>query len=72
VDGRGQAGGAGDRVGERGRPGRGAAAGAGRLDPDEAERHAADVAETIFWLIASNPYVTGETIVVDGGYAATT
>jgi 3-oxoacyl-[acyl-carrier protein] reductase len=33
---------------------------------------AADVAETIFSLIASNPYVTGETIVVDGGYAATT
>ncbi len=32
----------------------------------------ADVAETIFSLIASNPYVTGETIVVDGGYAATT
>jgi 3-oxoacyl-[acyl-carrier protein] reductase len=31
-----------------------------------------DVAETIFSLIASNPYVTGETIVVDGGYAATT
>ena len=33
---------------------------------------AADVAETIFSLIASNPYVTGQTIVVDGGYAATT
>ena len=32
----------------------------------------ADVAETIFSLIVSNPYVTGETIVVDGGYAATT
>jgi 3-oxoacyl-[acyl-carrier protein] reductase len=32
----------------------------------------ADVAETIFSLIASNPYVTGQTIVVDGGYAATT
>ena len=30
-----------------------------------------DVAETIFSLIASNPFVTGETIVVDGGYAAT-
>jgi 3-oxoacyl-[acyl-carrier protein] reductase len=32
----------------------------------------ADVAETIFSLIVSNPYVTGQTIVVDGGYAATT
>ena len=32
----------------------------------------ADVAETISSLIVSNPYVTGETIVVDGGYAATT
>ena len=32
----------------------------------------ADVAETIFSLIVSNPYVTGETIVVDGGDAATT
>jgi 3-oxoacyl-[acyl-carrier protein] reductase len=31
-----------------------------------------DVAETIFSLIASNPFVTGETIVIDGGYAATT
>jgi 3-oxoacyl-[acyl-carrier protein] reductase len=31
-----------------------------------------DVAETIFSLAASNPFVTGETIVVDGGYAATT
>ncbi len=31
-----------------------------------------DVAETIFALIASHPFVTGETIVVDGGYAATT
>jgi hypothetical protein len=30
------------------------------------------VAETIFSLIASHPFVTGETIVVDGGYAATT
>ena len=33
---------------------------------------AADVAETIFSLIASHPFVTGETVVVDGGYAATT
>jgi 3-oxoacyl-[acyl-carrier protein] reductase len=32
----------------------------------------ADVAETIYSLIASNPFVTGETIVIDGGYAATT
>ena len=31
-----------------------------------------DVTETIFSLITSNPFVTGETIVVDGGYAATT
>ena len=31
-----------------------------------------DVAETIFSLITSNPFVTGETVVVDGGYAATT
>jgi 3-oxoacyl-[acyl-carrier protein] reductase len=31
-----------------------------------------DVAETIFSLIASNPFVTGETIVIDGGYTATT
>src|SRR6266567_1378642 len=31
----------------------------------------ADVAETIFSLITSNPFVTGETIVIDGGYAAT-
>jgi 3-oxoacyl-[acyl-carrier protein] reductase len=30
-----------------------------------------DVAETIFSLITSNPFVTGETVVVDGGYAAT-
>jgi 3-oxoacyl-[acyl-carrier protein] reductase len=31
-----------------------------------------DVAETIFTLITSHPFVTGETIVIDGGYAATT
>jgi 3-oxoacyl-[acyl-carrier protein] reductase len=31
-----------------------------------------DVAETIFSLITSNPFVTGETVVVDGGYSATT
>ena len=30
-----------------------------------------DVAETVFSLITSNPFVTGETIVIDGGYAAT-
>jgi len=30
-----------------------------------------DVAETIFSLNTSNPFVTGETIVIDGGYAAT-
>jgi 3-oxoacyl-[acyl-carrier protein] reductase len=31
-----------------------------------------DVAETVFSLVASHPFVTGETIVIDGGYAATT
>ena len=31
-----------------------------------------DVAETIFSLITSNPFVTGETVVIDGGYSATT
>jgi 3-oxoacyl-[acyl-carrier protein] reductase len=31
-----------------------------------------DVGETIFSLITSNPFVTGETVVIDGGYAATT
>ena len=31
-----------------------------------------DVAETIYSLAAANPFVTGETIVIDGGYAATT
>jgi 3-oxoacyl-[acyl-carrier protein] reductase len=31
-----------------------------------------DVAETIFALITSHPFVTGETIVIDGGYSATT
>ena len=30
-----------------------------------------DVAETIFSLITSNPFVTGETVVIDGGYTAT-
>ena len=30
-----------------------------------------DVVETIFSLITSNPFVTGEPIVIDGGYAAT-
>src|ERR1700689_3574310 len=33
---------------------------------------AKDVAETIYSLVAANPFVTGETIVIDGGYAATT
>jgi 3-oxoacyl-[acyl-carrier protein] reductase len=33
---------------------------------------AEDVAETIGSLITSNPFVTGETIIIDGGYAATT
>ncbi len=31
-----------------------------------------DVAESIFSLITSHPLVTGETVVIDGGYAATT
>ena len=31
-----------------------------------------DVAATILSLIESNPFVTGETIVIDGGYTATT
>ena len=31
-----------------------------------------DVAETIFALITSRRFVTGQTIVIDGGYAATT
>jgi 3-oxoacyl-[acyl-carrier protein] reductase len=31
-----------------------------------------DVAETILSLITSNPFVTGETVVIDGGYSATT
>jgi hypothetical protein len=51
-----QADGAGHRVVEQDRAGRRAAAG---------------LAETIFSLITSNPFVTGETIVIDGGYAAT-
>ena len=42
------------------------------LDADAAQRHRGqDVAETIFSLVSSNPFVTGETIVIDGGYAAT-
>ena len=32
----------------------------------------ADVAETIYSLVGGHPFVTGETIVIDGGYAATT
>lgn len=31
-----------------------------------------DVAETILSLIVSNPFVTGSTVVIDGGYTATT
>ena len=31
-----------------------------------------DVAATIVSLIVGNPFVTGEVVVVDGGYAATT
>jgi NAD(P)-dependent dehydrogenase (short-subunit alcohol dehydrogenase family) len=108
------------RVGERDRPGRGAAAGQDRLTsltrtlsrvlapevrvnavapgwiagewmrrtlgenydrlmerratwtPMQRNVTAADVAETIYSLAAANPFVTGETIVIDGGYAATT
>ena len=32
---------------------------------------AADVAATIVSLVTSNPFVTGEVVVVDGGYSAT-
>ena len=39
--------------------------------PMQRNATAEDVAETIFSLITSNPFVTGETIVIDGGYAAT-
>jgi 3-oxoacyl-[acyl-carrier protein] reductase len=31
-----------------------------------------DVADTIVSLVTSNPFVTGEVIVIDGGYSATT
>jgi 3-oxoacyl-[acyl-carrier protein] reductase len=31
-----------------------------------------DVAATIISLIESNPFVTGETVVIDGGYTSTT
>ena len=31
-----------------------------------------DVAVTIVNLIVSNPFVTGEVVIVDGGFAATT
>ena len=33
---------------------------------------AEDVAATIVSLVTSNPFVTGEVVVVDGGYSATT
>jgi 3-oxoacyl-[acyl-carrier protein] reductase len=33
---------------------------------------AEDVAATIVSLVMSNPFVTGEVVVVDGGYSATT
>lgn len=33
---------------------------------------AADVAATIVSLVTSNPFVTGEVVVIDGGYSATT
>jgi 3-oxoacyl-[acyl-carrier protein] reductase len=33
---------------------------------------AKDVTATIVSLVASNPFVTGEVVVVDGGYGATT
>lgn len=33
---------------------------------------AADVAATIVSLVVSNPFVTGEVVVIDGGYSATT
>ena len=31
-----------------------------------------EVAETILSLLISNPFVTGETVVIDGGFSATT
>ncbi len=36
---------------------------------DDAARQT--LAETIFSLVTSSPFVTGESIVIDGGYAAT-
>jgi 3-oxoacyl-[acyl-carrier protein] reductase len=31
-----------------------------------------DVAESIYAMATSHPFVTGETVVIDGGYSATT
>jgi 3-oxoacyl-[acyl-carrier protein] reductase len=43
-----------------------------RMTPLRANVTLADVAESIYALATGHPFVTGETIVVDGGYAATT
>lgn len=43
-----------------------------RMTPLQRCVTAADVAETIVSLVTSNPFVTGEVIVIDGGYSATT
>jgi 3-oxoacyl-[acyl-carrier protein] reductase len=43
-----------------------------RLTPLRRCVTADEVAETVVSLIASNPFVTGEVIVIDGGFSATT
>jgi 3-oxoacyl-[acyl-carrier protein] reductase len=43
-----------------------------RMTPLRANVTLEDVAESIYALATGHPFVTGETIVVDGGYAATT
>lgn len=44
----------------------------GRMTPLRRCVTAADVADTIVSLVTSNPFVTGEVIVIDGGFSATT
>ena len=43
-----------------------------RMTPMQANVTLDDVAESIYALATSHPFVTGETIVVDGGFTATT
>jgi NAD(P)-dependent dehydrogenase (short-subunit alcohol dehydrogenase family) len=50
----------------------GAARGIGRAAALALAGHGYDVAATIVSLVTSNPFVTGEVVVVDGGYSATT